>query len=998
METLLFGNIGTGDASDRLTGGSFSWPRLKVGQTAKIGWRPIQTIGGENSEVFRDVVAMRAGIGLLDEKPTSGKFHLSIKDTEQAFTAAGATLTANAHGLSDDDLAFVTSSDELPDLLLEDTLYYVVNATENTFELALSPGGAAIVTGGAGTGLHYVQQVTPAINFDDDGDALALAISALASVGDAGEPYGLPVADGDGKSWIFQLGDGRTETIFTVHFNSLRPISFVLSRRHEAGGIWENELRMVQAPIAFTDQRTEEIHTPPKIEELDEGFTVGENLYPASNKVTFNPLYRGFYVVRRNGLKTRNLDRDDGPTQWQEALQAIADEGGVFRVENPTAQIGHVFFEGEMAGIPQDPLIIEPIDGPPGDNYIILDLGEYEAISALRAAGLDTADQKEFEIAIEVDYKDPNDEERILTWSYSGPVTVRRELLVPEIAATVKGVDYARPYNPKKYRPYSKSQTTVGHAAKGFDLGGLVTESFVHGLNSPNIIPIVWPKVGAIKPLRLHVDYEIEQISANEVEITLLGDYNPAPGANSLRLLIMAMEDTSAFDDHDHVISDVELLQEKLDLIFENLALLNTLLPTGKKVIISTSSASKGLNVWNFPPLFEILPMRRPLSVSQYPEGRDLAAYLDGRSPVPATFGGFVPAIHSAEVAIANLSTIYGVNGFPDPAAEAGKVFLVNAAAIANSPDADEILIPGSRGRSSERVVLNEYVLCDGNSFYRGVAYGRGHTPVSFTADAAEGAKLLTCPVQHRLIIGNRVRCSTTDTLPAPFVAGTDYFVAARNEFQVSLSATLGGEIIDPTTAGVGVHTLTKQDDSSFYPGAFEKELLIGAVNGGELTLRSAFKSNLGIELAVIPPVRRRRQRETRVHWSFCFQFGAFTEDAAPGVPGLNLGGIAWDANFAFEHRVHVTRTPRVHSLGWVISRFLDGGSEKLSLDYLVSGLLASGMAPKSEDFAFRLMLAKFDTENQVSDPYGLVGVSGFDRTTEHQTILPEPFGYGIIE
>ena len=65
--------------------------------------------------------------------------------------------------------------------------------------------------------------------------------------------------------------------------------------------------------------------------------------------------------------------------------------------------------------------------------------------------------------------------------------------------------------------------------------------------------------------------------------------------------------------------------------------------------------------------------------------------------------------------------------------------------------------------------------------------------------------------IGHGIAVGTAVEFSTTDTLPAPLIAGTAYYVIAAgygaDAFQIS--GTLGGLAIDTTTAGAGTHSIT---------------------------------------------------------------------------------------------------------------------------------------------------------------------------------------------
>jgi hypothetical protein len=75
-----------------------------------------------------------------------------LKVPSAAFTvdsgASTVLLTSNSHGLANGDLVVLTvtaeEGDALPTGLLVATYYYVVNATTNTFELSLTPGGSSV--------------------------------------------------------------------------------------------------------------------------------------------------------------------------------------------------------------------------------------------------------------------------------------------------------------------------------------------------------------------------------------------------------------------------------------------------------------------------------------------------------------------------------------------------------------------------------------------------------------------------------------------------------------------------------------------------------------------------------------------------------------------------------------------------------------------------------------------------------------------------------------
>jgi hypothetical protein len=68
------------------------------------------------------------------------------------------TLTSNNHGYANDDRVYFYSTGELPTPLTSSILYYVINASTNTFKVSVSSGGAAVNITDVGTGIHYVAQ------------------------------------------------------------------------------------------------------------------------------------------------------------------------------------------------------------------------------------------------------------------------------------------------------------------------------------------------------------------------------------------------------------------------------------------------------------------------------------------------------------------------------------------------------------------------------------------------------------------------------------------------------------------------------------------------------------------------------------------------------------------------------------------------------------------------------------------------------------------------
>lgn len=76
--------------------------------------------------------------------------------TATTFTVNAGTdiVTSNAHGLSNAQPLLLTSTTTLPAGLSANTIYYVISATTNTFQLSTSVGGSAVDITDTGTGTH----------------------------------------------------------------------------------------------------------------------------------------------------------------------------------------------------------------------------------------------------------------------------------------------------------------------------------------------------------------------------------------------------------------------------------------------------------------------------------------------------------------------------------------------------------------------------------------------------------------------------------------------------------------------------------------------------------------------------------------------------------------------------------------------------------------------------------------------------------------------------
>jgi len=177
---------------------------------------------------------------------TSKDIFLSISKLEVAFTATHATnlFTCAAHGLQTDDLIHLTTSGaDLPAGLAIATDYYIISRTVNTFQMALTPGGAAVAVSDDGTGTHTLHLKGKRIFIGeykhheltlDFSDTAAMTVKVQISDDEAVD---FNASQADGNSWdyaeVIDLEDGAAidgDTGITVGADDHRKVELNINR------------------------------------------------------------------------------------------------------------------------------------------------------------------------------------------------------------------------------------------------------------------------------------------------------------------------------------------------------------------------------------------------------------------------------------------------------------------------------------------------------------------------------------------------------------------------------------------------------------------------------------------------------------------------------------------------------------------------------------------------------------------------------------------------
>lgn len=153
-----FPSIGAGKVTNAMLAGS-------IDLTTKVAGQLPTTNGGMPTGAIQDFAGYTVPTGwlLCDGSAVSRATYatlfaaLSKTATITVTIASPGVVTWTAHGLSDGDPVFFTTTGALPTGITASTVYYVRSSTTNTFQLAATVGGAAINTSGSQSGTHTGQ-------------------------------------------------------------------------------------------------------------------------------------------------------------------------------------------------------------------------------------------------------------------------------------------------------------------------------------------------------------------------------------------------------------------------------------------------------------------------------------------------------------------------------------------------------------------------------------------------------------------------------------------------------------------------------------------------------------------------------------------------------------------------------------------------------------------------------------------------------------------------
>jgi hypothetical protein len=619
------------------------------------------------------------------------------------------------------------------------------------------------------------------------------------------------------STWMIHFGNPTNVNIpLNGYGNELEPETFIRVRQFMQNAETWVEVRLMQGPIASTNDHDTVLPPPPSIRPIRDGYTEGDALGLETivvneiQSIFVPPDFTGTYVVKFQGRQSVPLSATDGAQNIQDAINALWDDGQTrFSVTNPELNNAYVEFVGPFSGLNMDLLEIIVSSAGPSDVVFALDLYTTEVAEALqRSASVEAIFEIKLHITDPAVDEDPG-QDLIL---FQEQVTVSRPLHWEGLEEAAP-INWLFPPNPKDYIPFTQDQIIVGDLTYSTAIGDGLLHAYViaHDLDSDALNVEV--RENASGGRKLHDDeYEVVFDNSNALTITFPG---PAPATNSLLVTIFASGPVSAFLNHTHTIGQIIGLQEALDGILARLAALESLLPSVIGLLPGKSpfgtDPSSDIMKTEIDDKWNIVPTNRP------PKG---AAPDPSKAEVdwpPA--GILLPAVHAViELGsfTANPSTdLITLGTAASPVPSAGQRARINTPQFAvvgtcTFAAATDTVTCAAHGLiAGRRVKFSGVTLPEGISQYT-TYYVINPTTNTFQISITAGG-----PVLPLLTDGdaNPHQVSTIPELPGGLSDAVDYFMLTPTATTFKLAETIGGPIIDITSAGIGPLTISTIED-----------------------------------------------------------------------------------------------------------------------------------------------------------------------------------------
>lgn len=777
--------------------------------------------------------------------------------------------------------------------------------------------------------VSVADEETPDLPCNIGKQALEVELNKLSTVIARG---GVKVVQG-GASNIYAIRwvDAAETTAFLVTGAKLYPKCFtrVIAWDLDYGRV--SLIKLFQAPVAFTDQFA--LPMPPAVERAL--VRAGTGTRNEVQRITIPVGALGEFSITWNGLTTAILPVSGlTSTKIATALNDLFTDGAErFRVTQPSTRYYYVEFVGPLALGAQDLMEINMENQP----LLETPVGKIP----LTGPGVEIALDGKPEIAMSIEVE-------VINGGESGtpvlaPITVLNDMIDDPMAIATDPAWMEEQRDPVAWLDHDHSQIIYGerHYVALVGDGVVDTAVYTHNLGTTRLHVTLWENGG--DNLRVPDNlYSTKALDENRIQIT----FPEPPTENQYIALISSIGPDSYFLGHNHTISEIIGLQAILDTL---------------------TAAGNPTDFWPTIPV-EKLPLVIPwdrIGSGAMPDAKIPASIprlnLSGKLDI-STIPLGVPRL-DAETG----ELVYW--GVDQNSGEVVRRVLVDANGFFNPARFDDFSgIPGFV-EAVKKVLsgggANDLALSFVLPTYAELYPGRASATVTGEIDAASlprpGGLL---PAIHDVTVAN-----ITVPIPAagaPYT-GNVFLNASGNDLALPggkgrRGSTLKSNAHAACDGRLWYRVAQEGSTTSYHPMDFDRELVMLDVNESMFPVGAIFSLQIDFETQIL-------RSETRAQWVVIVEIGAFAAAASPA--GTNISGITWGATPVITCPIHLTPIRTPHSFG---VRFTRGADAITGETKLYRGAWTeTEIVPASAGFAVRARLARFDTEDGLSDPLGYV-------------------------
>ena len=177
--------------------------------------------------------------------------------------------------------------------------------TVNAMRAAVGNVDARPASGGfsmlIGTTPSTSSNTTGRLSYSAAASDLQTAINAFAGVVST---YGAVRVEYSNGSFFMVFGSGLVQVPLMLVNNKLWPVSFGIVTANQVDGIWVHQLRLIQAPVAFSDAGSPVVPPGPSMSEVQAGGTADGTSWNEIQALYLPPSFAGAYAIKMGTART----------------------------------------------------------------------------------------------------------------------------------------------------------------------------------------------------------------------------------------------------------------------------------------------------------------------------------------------------------------------------------------------------------------------------------------------------------------------------------------------------------------------------------------------------------------------------------------------------------------------------------------------------------------------------------------------------------------------